>query len=53
MNLQFKVGYCITTQTLDIALNMKVGWNYRQETDRQTLGLLGAPGGLFRNPLNP
>ena len=34
MNLQSKFGYCITTQTLNIALYMLVGWNYGR-TDRQ------------------
>ena len=35
MNLQSKFGYCIITQTLNIALCLKAGRNYGR-TDRQT-----------------
>ena len=37
MNLQSKFGYCIITQTLNIALYLKVGRNLGQ-TDKQTNG---------------
>ena len=40
-DLQSKFGYCITTQTLNITLCLKVGQNYGQtdgQTDRQTDG---------------
>ena len=33
MNLQSKFGYCITTQTLNIAHCLKAGWNYGQTDD--------------------
>ena len=55
MNLQSKFGYCIITQTLNIALCLEAGRNYRQtdgwtdkQTDGRTIRLLDAPGGPFR-----
>ena len=55
MNLQSKFGYCIITQTLNIALCKRDGITDRQtdgQTDKQmdgrTIQLLYAPGGLFR-----
>ena len=54
MNLQFKFGYCIITQTLNIALCLQAGRNYGR-MDRQTDGrsnyycdILDAPSGPFR-----
>ena len=56
MNLQSKFGYCMTTQTLNIALRMLVGRNYGRtngqtdgQTDRWTIQTLDAPGGPFRS----
>ena len=52
MNLQSKFGYCIITQTLNIALFSKQDGITDRRTDRQTDGrtirLLDAPGGPFR-----
>ena len=49
MNLQSKFGYCMTTQTLNIALC--TGQNYAQtdgQTEKRTIQTLDAPGGPFR-----
>ena len=49
MNLQSKFGYCMTTQTLNIALC--TGQNYAQtdgQTEKRTIQALDAPGGPFR-----
>ena len=56
MNLQYKFGYFILTQTLVVALCLyAVGITDRQingqtdrQTDRRTIQLLDAPGGPFR-----
>ena len=45
MNLQSKFGYCIITQSLNIALCLLAGRNYGQ-TDKRTP--LDAPDGPFR-----
>ena len=59
MHLQSKFGYCMTIQTLNIALCLSAGRNYgltdRQtdrpmdrQTDGRTIQTLDAPGGPFR-----
>ena len=47
MNLQSKFGYCMTTQTLNIALCLQVERNYGR-MDGQTIQTLDAPGGPYR-----
>ena len=55
MNLQSKVGYCMTTQTLNIALCKRDGMAHRQtdkqtdgRTDKRTIQTVDAPAGPFR-----
>ena len=47
MNLQSTFGYCIITQTLNIALCLYAGWNYGQ-TNGRMIRLLDEPSGPFR-----
>ena len=54
MNLKSKFGYCMTTQTLNVALCLQAGRNYGQTdkwTDRQTDGQTDDP--ITRCPLWP